>query len=312
MTRNRICLVVSCIVVLGVATLVARPAPSCERWWYSETFFKTATVEEVTECLTAGADVNLRVEGLPALHRAAEYSENPAVIEVLMEAGADVHARDMYGRTPVFYAVWNPPAFEMLAEAGADLNVVSKVGATLLSWAASGGAPAVVELLLAAGADINARAAYGLTPLHSAAAGEAVAVVELLLANGADVNARDDDNETPLHGAAMWSGWADADARHHTDRVLDTAVVEALLAAGASLEARNNDGWTPLHSAARFSRNSEVIELLLAAGADVHARNKDGDTALDVSRFWSIVQMLRTHMSATRPVAPDVEEPPVR
>ena len=38
------------------------------------------------------------------LHAAAEHNENPAVIEALLDAGADATARDDYGRIPYDYA----------------------------------------------------------------------------------------------------------------------------------------------------------------------------------------------------------------
>ena len=50
-------------VLLGFLTVVAaQPAPSCEQW-NTEAFFQTATVEAVTACLAAGADVAARDEG---------------------------------------------------------------------------------------------------------------------------------------------------------------------------------------------------------------------------------------------------------
>ena len=52
--------------------------------------------------LAAGADVNAREErfGQTPLHKAAGFSENPAVIETLLAAGADVNARNSGGETP--------------------------------------------------------------------------------------------------------------------------------------------------------------------------------------------------------------------
>ena len=46
-------------VVLGGFTVAARqlPAPDCEEW-NTEEFFQTATLDQVTACLAAGADVN--------------------------------------------------------------------------------------------------------------------------------------------------------------------------------------------------------------------------------------------------------------
>ena len=66
-------------------------ANECEGWNTRE-FFKAVSANDVTSCLSAGADVNARDEsGWTPLHRAATYNDNPAVLEVLLAAGADVN-----------------------------------------------------------------------------------------------------------------------------------------------------------------------------------------------------------------------------
>lgn len=59
------------------------------------------TSEAVTALLQAGANLEARnkYNGTP-LHRAAELSNNPAVIKVLLDAGADTAARNAVGKTP--------------------------------------------------------------------------------------------------------------------------------------------------------------------------------------------------------------------
>ena len=59
------------------------------------------TSEAVTALLQAGANLEARDEyrGTP-LHRAAELSKNPAVIKVMLDAGADTAARNAAGKTP--------------------------------------------------------------------------------------------------------------------------------------------------------------------------------------------------------------------
>ena len=106
-------------------------------------FFEAATVEDVTACLEAGADVNARNRDYPGstpltpLHRAIEKNELQ-IAEVLLKSGADVNARLDGGDTPLHRAAWR-------------------------------GAPAVFETLLNGGADVNARDDYGSTPLHELA-----------------------------------------------------------------------------------------------------------------------------------------------
>jgi ankyrin repeat protein len=55
----------------------------------------------VEALLDAGADLKARDEGGDTpLHWAAEEGESPAIITVLLDAGADLKARDSLGETP--------------------------------------------------------------------------------------------------------------------------------------------------------------------------------------------------------------------
>ena len=75
--------------------------PSCEAW-NTEEYSRAATVEAVTTCLDAGADMTARTEyGYKLRHRVAEYKENPVVIETLLVAGVNPVARDLHGETPL-------------------------------------------------------------------------------------------------------------------------------------------------------------------------------------------------------------------
>ena len=97
---------------------------------------------------------------------AAKAGEIEAVKQHLA-AGADVDAKDKYGRTPLhFTSIYRQKE--------------------------------IAELLIAAGADVNAKTAGGGTPLNAAALKGYKEIAELLIAEGADVNANDDDGDTPL------------------------------------------------------------------------------------------------------------------
>ena len=126
-------------------------------------------------------------------------NENPAVVEALLAAGADIAAGDNDGEMPLHHAArWNDAAVvEALLAAGADIAAGDNDGETPLHHAARWNDAAVVEALLAAGADIAAGDNDGETPLHHAARWNDAAVVEALLAAGADIAAGDNDGETP-------------------------------------------------------------------------------------------------------------------
>ena len=246
--------------------------PDCSRWQHFD-YFDTATEEEVVECLSAGANPDVR--GLfseTRLHSAASATGSPAVIEALLLAGAHINARDWSGRTPLHWAARLnenpvPAAVEALLAAGAFLHARDRTGETPLHSAAMYNEnPAVIEVLLGAGADIHARDRFGLTPLYNAATNENLAVTETLLAAGARINALSVHDWVPLHQAARANE--------------NPAVAEALLAAGARINALTDDDQTPLHQAAGFNENPAMIEVLLAAGARINAQADDGRTPL--------------------------------
>ena len=164
--------------LLRAAAVVEPPAPpvqteNCDEW-NTEAFFKTATASTVRACLAAGVDVAARTDdGHTPLHMAADFNIKPAVLDALLNAGADMLVgTDGDGHTPLHEAAGNsnPAILEVLLDAGGNPETRTNDGATLLHWAASlNDNPAVLEALLAAGADIAARNDDGGTPLTRAA-----------------------------------------------------------------------------------------------------------------------------------------------
>lgn len=203
------------------------------------------------------------------------------IVEVLLASGADIHARNAHGDTPMHAAVYrNAQSSEMieaLVAEGAEVGARDNDGRTPLHRATVHASrktgPSVIRALLRAGADSDARDGTGCTPLHEAAWQSPVPVVAALLAAGPDPEARDDLGRTPLHQAA-----------HLAARNTGPGVIRALLAAGATIEARDDAGSTPLHLAAEWTRDPAVVEALLAVGADPDARNLDGQRPSGLAR----------------------------
>lgn len=120
-------------------------------------------------------------------------------VRTLIVAGADVNASDGLGGTPLHWAATaaSGGSIAALIEAGADLNAVDENAWTPLELAIFFGTPESVTTLTLAGAEINTNAMIGWTPLHLAALLGTAGSVDALLSLGADGGALNDDGETP-------------------------------------------------------------------------------------------------------------------
>ena len=88
---------------------------------------------------------------------------------------------------------------ELLLDKGADIKAKDKLGLTILIEAEVGpGGIEVLEVLLNKGADINEKNIRGETVLHWASLGDKIKNAEFLLRKGADPNAKTNAGQTPL------------------------------------------------------------------------------------------------------------------
>ncbi len=131
-----------CLLFAAGLPLPAAAEESCKDWNTAK-FFESATVDEVRACLSAGRDPNeVDRKGLTALHRATRDTYDPAVIEVLLDAGANPRVSSRAGRTPWYYARTNgkikgTAAYERLRIASAPANkrvVLTKKAARKADW----------------------------------------------------------------------------------------------------------------------------------------------------------------------------------
>ncbi|MFC6978993.1 ankyrin repeat domain-containing protein [Microbulbifer taiwanensis] len=226
-------------------------------------------------------------EGWTALHLTANLakhggrSQDQALVRLLVEAGANLNARENKGRTPLNLSVVNSRSavLELLLASGADPDIGDKRGITPLLNAVYDGNFAAVQALVAAGADVAAVNDRGWSALHYTANSVANRVVNsaerrgwsrdeatarLLIESGVNVNARDNYGFTPLFLSVA----------NNREEIRDL-----LLAAGANPDIANVDGCTPLMRAASDS-DLPAARALLAAKASLTATDKAGRSAL--------------------------------
>lgn len=162
----------------------------------------------VKQKLAQGASVTFAdYDKRTPLHLAAAAGSLPTV-NVLIENGANVNARDRWDGTPLRDAVSEKhmEVIVRLREAGAlddedgGDDAIDKPGIELIQFSSNGNLPAVKERVssgvLVSVADYEQR-----TPLHLACSHGHADVVDFLLLNGADPLVRDKAGRTPLDNA---------------------------------------------------------------------------------------------------------------
>ena len=187
-------------------------------WWYSRYFLKRGAHPDVftaaildspkilRRLLTADPDLaHARdQEGAISLHHAADRG-NVESVRVLLDAGADLDARDNRGQTPLYRAaLWTEVdrefescqgAFDLLVERGASLDA--------FICALGGQRERLAELLAAEPAMLQATDTGGNTLLHLAARAGQGESVRFLLEEGALTDQRNKAGETALDLAAI-------------------------------------------------------------------------------------------------------------
>lgn len=124
-------------------------------------------IDVVTYLLTQGIDINARqsAEGGTALHEASITGQT-AIVERLIQSGADITIQDNHGNTPLHLAAWHQhhTVMDMLLDNQASLETLNTYGATVLDFAVYGAINShyptrdpigTLKKLLDAGADVE-------------------------------------------------------------------------------------------------------------------------------------------------------------
>ncbi|KAJ4926524.1 hypothetical protein JOQ06_008697, partial [Pogonophryne albipinna] len=251
-------------------------------------------------------------------------------------AGTDIKSTNkLKSKTLIQRAGYNRVRIvQLLLQHGADVHAKDKGGLVPLHNACSYGHYEVTELLLKHGACVNAMDLWQFTPLHEAASKNRVEVCSLLLSHGADptlLNCHSkssvDMAPTPelkerltyeFKGHSLLQAAREADMAkakktlaleiinfkhpHTHETALHCAVAsphpkrkqvtELLLRKGANINEKNKDFMTPLHVAAERAHN-DIMEVLQKHGAKVNAVDTLGQTALHRAAMAGHLQTCR-------------------
>jgi ankyrin repeat protein len=261
------------------------------------------SVEAVNILLNAKANVNARnALGMTALLWAVN---EPGKVKLLLDHGADVNAKSNTGRTPLIVAGFqnhSDRAVAMLIAKGADVKAEDKDGETFLLAAAAAGNSREVRLAVEKGADINHKGAPGFTALMNAAGIGDVESVKFLISKGADVNAVSQPSvgETVKNGPINLGSFT---ALMFASSYGPPEIVERLLKAGAKVDPRDIRGMTALHYAVTTeAQNPAIVALLLKAGATPDMKTRAGITAAEWAAKFSrppVMTLLRASAPAT-------------
>lgn len=267
----------------------------------------------VDALLKAGADPNTPIPGGETPLMTASRTGKVPPIKAVLARGAVVDYREpVRGQTALMWAAaeGNVDAVNILIQAGADVHARIDSGFTPLLFAAREGRIGVVQALLKAGADVNETIQTHQAPGPKLASGagapkQGVSALVLAVTNahfelaatlldaGADANAAG-NGYTALHmiSEVRKPGGGDNDpAPEGSGNVTSLQLVKKLVEHGANLNARmtkrvnlgltslNTMGATPYFLAAKTA-DAELMRYFASLGADPSIPNADHSTPL--------------------------------
>ena len=242
--------------------------------------------------------------------------EDPAVCQVLIDAGADIETKDDMGRSALHFACRSGAlaVAKFLVAAGAGVCGTCNKGNTCLIFAAYHGHTETVRYLVGLkSGDLNHKAEDHLSAMFGAVFRNHADVMQVLIDAGADIEVKYTDGHSPLLEASYRGNpqFVKMLVRAGADVCVTDSTGHTCLTSAASLghtetmrtllcmpevdvNGSYTEGVTPLHFAV-IVKHSDVSKLLIDAGADIEAKSGKGRTSL----HWAceggelkIVQML--------------------
>ena len=258
-----------------VKLLLKKGVPLEERNSYGYTPLLSATsagnCEVMQLLIDAGADINVKLsENNESLLHNAAMSGKVDAIDLVISNGADIEARDNFGRSPIFFSLYSrePAALAKMIEKGADVNVKNEDGATLVQVAARVEMPEMVKMLIDAKVDVNIADKDNTTPLYWAVMTGNEEIAKMLLSNGADPNiAEKNSGDNPLHLASIKG---------------QNGITKLLLKHGSEVNTVNSAGLSPLALAKKYGNKITSKFITIKGGkAENVEENFDASKYLD-------------------------------
>ncbi|KAK0371731.1 hypothetical protein CLIM01_10909 [Colletotrichum limetticola] len=217
--------------------------------------------------ITERHDLNMQEPSIQDLASVDGEENITAALQLLVEMGADIGAKDYDGKTPVYWAIVsrNIPALHFLLEKNVEAEVESTGGKRPLLQAVAESSMAVVEVILDHNADIDATDEKGRIALSWAAGCGNLAAVQLLLKNGTKVDVPDKGGRTPL-------AWACA------AKDTNYQIIRTLLAHGASPDIGGSAGAIWIYARHKF--DLAIIDMFCQYGFDMCSEDDLGATLL--------------------------------
>ena len=208
----------------------------------------------------------------------AVLSGSVECVKLLLDAGADLHLRDLDGSSVLAHA-GSPEVVRALIAAGANPNAQDVIARVIhdLNYHSDPEDLTVAQALLDGGTSQENAAFHAWTPVYAAAFRHQTEELASLLAEG--MSCRITRSGSPLHGIC-WQG----EYSYPEPNIACEQIIRMLIAAGVPIDARDENGDTALHKAAGGDwSNPTAVRLLLEFGAQPELINDAGDTPLHLA-----------------------------
>ena len=267
------------------------------------------------------------------------------LFKVLVSCGCspDFPIKDLGGKTLLMCAVTSPALVEALLDLGANIDATDQEGNTALFYA-SGRATIettdeqlqACQIILNFNASANASNIYAETPLLYAGSserlndhgariedvltkGSSVKILELLLQSGAKVTAKNKDGKSIMHLVVdrtqknlkkLQDSYSGNKMANFSQMALDQCIEQVKYLSKCNKQVvmfRDSEGNTPLHVLADeksiyLDELTSIAKTLIESGSKVNICNDQEKTPLHLVRSWKMAKFLLQHGAKPNPI----------